>query len=230
MPGGQSGAQGSTTYGGGYGSGPLDLPAGSYSITAWLATNAVASWARPRNECSTQVALRPLETWLNADYPTNQACTFQPAPSPSPGYYGPTFGIGLPSRRCTTPDRAHPAGPDTFRRSRLRPSHSAGFHRVSAAGWASVIVSGLLHHGLAYVFYLAALRRINASSAAVSFDLVPIFGIAAGLVYGERLDAPQWVSAAVVIGAVALIAWRKNKGGGSRAGAGRRQAVRLTSA
>ena len=70
-------------------------------------------------------------------------------------------------------------------------------------------MSGLLHHGLAYVFYLAALRRINASSAAVSFDLVPIFGIAAGLVYGERLDAPQWVGAAVVIGAVALIASRE---------------------
>ena len=38
VPGGQSGGTDSTTYGGGYSSGPLDLPAGSYSITAWLAT------------------------------------------------------------------------------------------------------------------------------------------------------------------------------------------------
>ena len=38
VPGGSSGGSGSTTYGGGYGSGPLVLPAGGYSITAWLAT------------------------------------------------------------------------------------------------------------------------------------------------------------------------------------------------
>ena len=84
--GGSSGGTDSTTYGGGYGSGPLVLPAGGYSITAWLATNNGAVMGTPRDECSTRVTLRPLDdVALNADYPPNKACTFQSAPSPSPG-------------------------------------------------------------------------------------------------------------------------------------------------
>lgn len=86
VPGGSSGGQGSTTYGGGYGSGPLVLPAGRYSIASWLATNNSGVIGAPRHECSTQVTLRSLgDLALNADFPPNQACTFQPAPSPSPG-------------------------------------------------------------------------------------------------------------------------------------------------
>jgi hypothetical protein len=85
VPGGSSGGQGSTTYGGGYGSGPLVLPAGGYSISSWLATNNGGVIGSPRHECSTQVTLRPLDdVALNADYPPNKACTFQPAPSPGP--------------------------------------------------------------------------------------------------------------------------------------------------
>jgi hypothetical protein len=85
VPGGSSGEQGSTTYGGGYGSGPLVLPAGEYSITAWLAPYSGGVAGAARGECSTKVDLRPLDdVALNADYPPNKACTFQPAPSPSP--------------------------------------------------------------------------------------------------------------------------------------------------
>jgi hypothetical protein len=84
--GGSSGDQGSSTYGGGYGSGPLVLPAGGYSITAWLATNSGGKMGTPRDQCSTQVTLRPLDdVALNADYRLNHPCTFVPAPSPSPG-------------------------------------------------------------------------------------------------------------------------------------------------
>lgn len=86
VPGGESGGQGSTTYGGGYLSGPLVLPAGGYSITAWLAPYEGGVMATPRDECSKQITLRPLgDVTLNADFAANQACTFQPAPSPSPG-------------------------------------------------------------------------------------------------------------------------------------------------
>jgi hypothetical protein len=85
VPGGSSGGTDSTTYGGGYGSGVLVLPAGRYSITVWLATYDSGVTGTPRDECSTQVTLRPLDdVALNADYPPNKACTFQPAPSPSP--------------------------------------------------------------------------------------------------------------------------------------------------
>jgi hypothetical protein len=86
VPGGSSGEQSSTTYGGGYGSGPLVLPAGEYSITAWLAPYDGGVTGTPRDGCSTQVTLRPLDdVALNADYPPTKACTFQPTPSPSPG-------------------------------------------------------------------------------------------------------------------------------------------------
>ena len=86
VPGGSSGGAGYTTYGGGYGSGPLVLPAGGYSITAWLAPYSSGVAGAPRGECSTGVTLRPLDdVALNADFPPNKVCTFQPAPSPSPG-------------------------------------------------------------------------------------------------------------------------------------------------
>jgi hypothetical protein len=86
VPGGSSGGTDSTTFGGSYGSRPLVLPAGGYSITAWLAPYSGGVAGAPRRECSTQVSLRPLGVVaLNADFPPNKACTFGPAPSPSAG-------------------------------------------------------------------------------------------------------------------------------------------------
>ena len=71
---------------------------------------------------------------------------------------------------------------------------------VSAAG------SGVLYYAAAYLFYLSALRSVPASFAAVSFYLIPIFGIAgASLLLGERLDARQWLGAVVVLVAVFAI-------------------------
>ena len=73
VPGGSSGGPDSTTFGGSYGSGPLVLPAGDYSITAWLAPYSGGVAGAPRGECSTQVTLRPLDdVALNADLPTQQ--------------------------------------------------------------------------------------------------------------------------------------------------------------
>ncbi len=87
VTGGSSGGTDSTTYGGGYGSTPLVLPAGGYSIASWLATYDNGVIGTPRDECSTQVILGPLDVVaLNADFPPdNKACTFGPAPSQSPG-------------------------------------------------------------------------------------------------------------------------------------------------
>jgi hypothetical protein len=82
----ESGGADSTTFGGSYSSGPLVLPAGRYSITTWLATYDGEAMGTPRDECSTQVTLQPLDdVALDADFPAGQACTFRPAPSPSPG-------------------------------------------------------------------------------------------------------------------------------------------------
>lgn len=86
IQGGSSGDGNTTTYGGSYGSGVLVLPAGSYSIAAWLASYANGVMGTPGDECSTQVTLGPLDdVTLNADFPPNKACAFGPAPSPSPG-------------------------------------------------------------------------------------------------------------------------------------------------
>jgi hypothetical protein len=86
IQGGSSGDGNTTTYGGSYGSGVLVLPAGSYSIAAWLATYDNGVTGTPGDECSTQVTLGPLDdVALNADFPASEACTFGPAPSPSPG-------------------------------------------------------------------------------------------------------------------------------------------------
>ncbi len=86
VSGSASGGSGYTTFGGGYGSGPLVLPAGEYSISMWLATNDQGVMGTPSDACSTQVALQPLDNvMINADFPTGHACTFGPAPSMSPG-------------------------------------------------------------------------------------------------------------------------------------------------
>ena len=72
-------------------------------------------------------------------------------------------------------------------------------------GAATVVGSGLVYYGLAYWFYLSALRRMPASIAATSFYLVPVFGLAVAFAFGERLDVRAWLGAAVVLVAVSGI-------------------------
>jgi probable blue pigment (indigoidine) exporter len=79
---------------------------------------------------------------------------------------------------------------------------------VSPAAVASAVLSGVLYYGLAYSFYLSALRRVSASLAAMSFYLIPVFGVAAASAFGDRLSPVQWVGAVVVAGSVASIGFR----------------------
>jgi len=80
---------------------------------------------------------------------------------------------------------------------------------VSAAGWASAIGSGILYYGIAYWLYLFGLRQVPASLAAVSFYLIPVFGVAAGfLLLGEQFGPGQWLGAGIVLAAIALILQR----------------------
>jgi probable blue pigment (indigoidine) exporter len=85
----------------------------------------------------------------------------------------------------------------------VRPEH------VSSAGWASAIASGILYYGLAYWFYLSGLRQVPASLAAVSFYLIPIFGVVgAYALLGERLEPSQWLGVAITLTAILLITRR----------------------
>lgn len=80
---------------------------------------------------------------------------------------------------------------------------------VTAAGWASAIASGVLYYGLAYWLYLSGLRHVSASVAAVSFYLIPIFGVTGGfLLLGERLEPSQLAGAAIVLATTLVIMWR----------------------
>jgi drug/metabolite transporter (DMT)-like permease len=77
---------------------------------------------------------------------------------------------------------------------------------VSLAGWLSGLVSGVLYYGVAFWLYLSGLRLVPAPIAAMSFYLIPVFGLAAAfLLLGERLDPRQWLGAGVVILTVFLI-------------------------
>jgi hypothetical protein len=63
---------------------------------------------------------------------------------------------------------------------------------LTAAGLASTLASGLFCYGLAYWCYLTGLRSVPASVAAVSFYLIPVFGVGAALLLGEWLGPAQW--------------------------------------
>jgi probable blue pigment (indigoidine) exporter len=77
---------------------------------------------------------------------------------------------------------------------------------VSPTAWLAAIGSGALYYAAAYWFYLTALRGIPASFAAVSFYLIPLFGVAGGyLMLGERLDEWQWLGVVVLLAAVLLV-------------------------
>lgn len=76
---------------------------------------------------------------------------------------------------------------------------------VTVGGVASAIASGVLYYGAAYVFYLGALRVLPVSIAAISFYLVPVFGIGAASFAGETLTAVQAIAAATTIVAVLAV-------------------------
>ena len=77
---------------------------------------------------------------------------------------------------------------------------------LSPLGLTSAIVSGVLYYAAAYWLYLGALRTVPASYAATSFYLIPVFGVAAGvLLLGDQFDPVQWLGVAVVVAAVSSI-------------------------
>lgn len=82
----------------------------------------------------------------------------------------------------------------------------AALQAPSGATWLTAAASGILYYGLAFWFFLAGLRQVPASYAGIFLPLVPIFGLAAAFVIGERLIERQWAGAALVVGATLLAA------------------------
>ena len=77
---------------------------------------------------------------------------------------------------------------------------------LTAGQWFAAAGSGVLYYGLAFWLYLTGLRQMSASVAGSFITLVPVFGIAAGYLVGERLTPRQWLGAAVVVLAISVIA------------------------
>jgi drug/metabolite transporter (DMT)-like permease len=77
-----------------------------------------------------------------------------------------------------------------------------------AGDWLAAAASGVLYYGLGFWFFVTALRRVPASMAGSFLALIPVFGLAAGYLVGERLEPRQWAGAAVIVAATLVIARR----------------------
>jgi drug/metabolite transporter (DMT)-like permease len=75
-----------------------------------------------------------------------------------------------------------------------------------AGVWLGAAASGVLYYGLAFWLYLTGLRHVPASYAGAFLPLIPVFGVTAGYLVGERLEPRQWLGAAVIVVATAAIA------------------------
>jgi probable blue pigment (indigoidine) exporter len=67
------------------------------------------------------------------------------------------------------------------------------------ATWVLAAASGMVYYGFAFWFFIGGLRGVPASVAGSFFPLVPVFGIAAGYLVGDRLSDRQWIGAAMVV-------------------------------
>jgi drug/metabolite transporter (DMT)-like permease len=79
---------------------------------------------------------------------------------------------------------------------------------LGAATWLAAGASGVLYYGLGFWCYLTGLRHVPASYAGAFLPLIPVFGVAAGYLVGDRLEPPQWLGALVIVAATAAIAVR----------------------
>lgn len=85
---------------------------------------------------------------------------------------------------------------------------------LSTGTWLGAGVSGVLYYGLGFWFYLTGLRHVPASYAGAFLPLIPVFGLAAGFLVGERLEPRQWLGAVVIVAATAAIASRQRLAAG----------------
>ncbi len=74
---------------------------------------------------------------------------------------------------------------------------------ADSATWALAAASGTVYYGLAFWFLIGGLRGVPASIAGSFFPLIPVFGLAAGYLAGDRLTDRQWLGATLVVLATA---------------------------
>jgi probable blue pigment (indigoidine) exporter len=84
------------------------------------------------------------------------------------------------------------------------PGWDLGGHGVG--DWLAAAASGVLYYGLGFWFFLTGLRQVPASYAGAFLPLIPVFGVTAGYLVGERLEPRQWLGAMVIVAATAWMA------------------------
>lgn len=82
---------------------------------------------------------------------------------------------------------------------------------LDAGAWLPAAASGVLYYGAAFWLYLTGLRNVPASYAGAFLPLIPVFGVAAGYLAGERLEPRQWIGAFVITVATAAIARQQHR-------------------
>ena len=65
--------------------------------------------------------------------------------------------------------------------------------------------SGVVYYGAAFAFYVSGLRQVTAASAGAVLPLIPVWGLAAAFLAGDRLTPTQWAGAVLVALAVMVI-------------------------
>jgi drug/metabolite transporter (DMT)-like permease len=67
------------------------------------------------------------------------------------------------------------------------------------ATWGLAAASGMVYYGLAFWFFVGGLRGVPASVSGSFLPLIPVFGVAAAYLVGDRLSDRQWTGAALVV-------------------------------
>lgn len=76
------------------------------------------------------------------------------------------------------------------------------------AGWPLLLYLGVVPTAAAYVVFGEGLRRVTVTTAGIATLLEPLTAAALGvLLFGERLGTVGWAGAALLLGALGLLAW-----------------------
>jgi drug/metabolite transporter (DMT)-like permease len=76
---------------------------------------------------------------------------------------------------------------------------AAGMPQVNLQGWLGMAYLGAGASGIAWMLYSAALKHVDASEAGVYTNLIPIVGVALGMMLGEPLSLRAIIGGAVVL-------------------------------
>jgi drug/metabolite transporter (DMT)-like permease len=83
---------------------------------------------------------------------------------------------------------------------------TVAWHQVGAAAWGALLFSGGLAVGLMFVLWNRGVRRVGSSNTAVYYYLVPVVGLAVGVVaLGEPVTPAQIAGGSLILAGLVLV-------------------------